>query len=82
MATTHFEDHVLYHDAIDRREAKERAMRAEAEDRIWCTCPELEGEDENCPLHGLAAQECTCGPNDAPACPSCRARAKNEPLPF
>jgi hypothetical protein len=31
MSLTHFERHWQYHDAIDRLEAKERAMREEAE---------------------------------------------------
>jgi hypothetical protein len=87
-----------YHDAIDRREAKERAMREEARlDRqskmrairlqylaagMLCSCLEIEGDDRDCPIHGLAADECTCGPNDAPACASCRARNEHEALPF
>lgn len=42
-----------YHDAIDRREAKERAQQAEIEP--LCTCLEKEGDDDNCPIHGMAA---------------------------
>lgn len=34
-------------------------------------------------VHGLASQECTCGPDpDARACPSCRARAQSAEIPF
>ena len=83
---THFEEHVLYHDAIDRREAKERAQQAEPEEEpelCCCLDPVHPGDDDDCPLHGLAAQECTCGPNpDAPACLSCKARGEFEELPF
>ena len=103
---THFEQHYLYHDALDRLEAKERAMRFEAQlcatlaEAARCSCldPVHAGDDPDCLIHShddpktdpwpgdieeLEAQECTCGPNpDAPACPSCRARAEQEPIPY
>jgi hypothetical protein len=70
-----------YHDAIDRREAKERAMRAECEPEVdpeLCCCLDFIGDNDPCPVH----TECTCGPNDAPACASCRARNEHDELPF
>ena len=68
-----------YHDAIDRREAKERAMREPEVEPELCCCLEIIGDNDPCPVH----TECTCGPNpDAPACLSCRARGEDEPIPF
>lgn len=119
MNRTHFEQHVLYHDAIDQREARERAENAEIDDLAaqyearaakemsesiassdpetideeWypgsfyapamCCCAEHAGDNDDCQIHGLTSQPCTCGPNpDAPACPSCGARADLEEMPF
>ncbi len=79
-----------YHDALDRYEARMRAEKAEREfdelearQRERCCCLERAGDDEACPIHGLAAEPCTCGPDpDAPACPSCRARNDHREMPF
>ena len=51
-----------YHDAIDRREAKQRAMDAEAEPMCSCTDPVHPGDDDNCLIHGTAVENSIAKP--------------------
>lgn len=50
---TYYKTSTEYHDALDRREAQERAEQAERElNDAKCVCLEVIGDNGTCPVHG------------------------------
>jgi len=55
---TYYKTSTEYHDALDRREAQERAEQAERElNDVRCVCLEVIGDNGDCPVHGKGFEQ-------------------------